>query len=84
MSDHDQTERFRIANIRPWQSEGSGEVPQPVRNFFEGKEVTMDDLRALTASFDAEFESAVEGGARYQATIRWRGHHYDFDLAPLW
>ena len=75
------TERlFRIAAIRPWASEGTDSVPQEIRTFFEGKEVSMDDLRALAASFGADFESAVEGAARYQATIKWNGHRYDLDL----
>jgi hypothetical protein len=74
---------YRISGIRPWASEGTNEVPLPLRTFFEGKEVGMDDLRALVASFDAEFVSAVEGAARYQATISWRGQRYDLDLEPL-
>jgi hypothetical protein len=45
--------------------------------------VSIDELRALAASFEAEFVSAVEGAARYQATISWRGHRYDLDLEPL-
>jgi hypothetical protein len=38
---------------------------------------------ALAASFEAEFVSPMEGAARYQATIRWRGHRYDLDREPL-
>lgn len=74
---------YRIAGIRPWESEGTDAVPQEIRTFFEGKEVDMDDLRALTASFGAEFESAVEGAACYGAVIRWHGHRYDLELQPI-
>ena len=74
---------YRITGMRPWASEGTNEVPQALRTFFEGKEVSIDELRALAASFEAEFVSAVEGAARYQATISWRGHRYDLDLEPL-
>jgi hypothetical protein len=74
---------YRITGMRPWASEGPHEVPQALRTFFEGKEVRSDELRALAASFEAEFVSAVEGAARYQATISWRGHRYDLDREPL-
>ena len=74
---------YRITGIRPWTSEGTNEVPLELRTFFEGKEVSMDELHALAASFDAELVSVVQGAARYQATINWRGHRYDLDLEPL-
>lgn len=38
---------------------------------------------ALAASFDAGFESAVQGAARHEAVIRWHGHHYDLELQPV-
>jgi len=74
---------YRIVDVRPWAAEGTDRAPQPVRTFFEHKEATLDDMRALAESFGAEFESMVQGGGRYQATIRWRGHHYDLDLEPV-
>lgn len=74
---------FRVAGIRPWADEGAAAVPEGVRTFFEGQEVTMDDLRALVASFGAELDSAVQGGGREQATIRWQGRRYDLDLERL-
>ncbi len=73
---------YRVTGIRPWADEGNA-VPAGVQTFFEGKEVTMDDLRALAASFGAELDSAVQGGGRQQATIRWQGHRYDLDLERL-
>jgi hypothetical protein len=60
---------YRITGIRPWASEGTTGVPQVLR--IEGKDVSIDELRALATSFEAEFADAVEGAARYQATIRW-------------
>jgi len=54
-----------------------------LRTFFEGQEGDVDDLRALTASFGAEFSSMVQGASRDQAAITWRGHRYDLDLEPL-
>lgn len=74
---------YRVAAIRPWSKEHTDTVPEALRTFFEGKEVTMDDLRALAASFGAELDSAVQGGGRQQATIRWQGHRYDLDLKRL-
>src|SRR5579871_3530036 len=75
--------RYRISGIRPWTSEGTEKVPQEVQTFFEGKEVDMDDLHALAAAFDAEIESAEQGGPRNQAVLNWHGHRYDLDLEPL-
>lgn len=83
MSSNTRTETYRIESISPWASDGSAGVPEGLRTFFEGQEVTMDDIRALALSFGADFESAVEGAARYQATIRWRGHRYDLELQPV-
>jgi hypothetical protein len=37
---------YRITGMRPWTSEGTNEVPQALRTFFEGKEVSIDELRA--------------------------------------
>lgn len=74
---------YRVAAIRPWSKEHTDSVPEALRTFFEGKEVTMDDLRALAASFDAGFAGAVQGAARHQAVVDWRGHRYDLDLEPV-
>jgi len=74
--------RYRIAEIRPWASEGDG-VPQEMRTFFEGKEVEMADLQSLAYSFGAHLDSAVQGGGRFQAVLTWRDHSYDLDLEPL-
>ena len=75
--------RYRVTGVRPWSSESSDSAPTEIRTFFEGQEGDVDDLRALAASFGAEFSSMVQGAARDQATITWRGHHYDLDLEAL-
>ncbi len=64
--------RFRVVGIRPWESEHTDTLPNELRTFFEGQEGDVDDLRALTASFGAEFTSMVQGGNRDQAAITWR------------
>ncbi len=83
MSSNTRTDLYRIESISPWTAEKGDSAPQEMRAFFEGQQVTMEDIRALAASFGADFESAVEGAARYQATIRWRGRHYDLNLEPI-
>ena len=83
MSSNTRTDLYSIESVSPWTAEKDASAPQELRAFFEGQQVTMDDIRALAASFGADFESAVEGAARYQATIRWKGHHYDLDLQPV-
>lgn len=75
--------RFRVVGIRPWASEGSDTVPNDIRTFFEGQEGDVDDLRALAASFGAEFSSMVQSAARHQAAITYHGHRYDLDLEML-
>ncbi len=75
--------RYRVVGIRPWASEGSDTAPNELRTFFEGQVGDVDDLRALTASFGAEFSSMVQGASRDQASITWRGHRYDLDLELL-
>jgi len=75
--------RFRVTGVRPWASESSDTAPNDIRTFFEGQEGDVDDLRALAASFGAEFSSMVQGASRDQASITYRGHRYDLDLEAL-
>ncbi len=71
---------YRVAHIRPWASEGTDDVPESLNTFFAGKEVALDDLQALIASFGANFESGELRSGIYQVVVNWRGHRYDLDM----
>ena len=73
------TDRFRVKSIRPAEHLHSSEVPDDLKEKYEGKVITMQELAELGATLEAQ---RLYHGGQSLVVIYWHGQEYVLNLEP--